>query len=144
MVGNPHTYRHFFHLWTSMNFSISTNFLNFFIRIISCIFATFSRSSLRTSPCINVLALIHEVILLLRPFTTEYLAYAYYFARYFVSMKLLYRCLNCSPCLIRLTFISLCSFYSHDKMWVGGICLSMALPPGKPVCTWTTIENFRW
>ena len=62
--------------------------------------------------------------LLLRPFTTEYLAYAYYFARYFVSMKLLYRCLICSASLIRVTFIPLCSFYSHDKMWVGGICLS--------------------
>ena len=62
--------------------------------------------------------------LLLRPFTTEYLAYAYYFARYFVSMKLLNRCLICSASLIRVTFISLCSFYSHDKMWVGGICLS--------------------
>ena len=125
-MGNPHTYRHFIHLWTSMNFSISTIFFNFFICIISCIFATFSRSSLCTSPCINVLVHIHEVIfvkLLLHPFTTEYLAYAYYFARYFVSMKLLYRCLICSASLIRVTFISLCSFYSHE-MWLGGICLS--------------------
>ena len=85
-----------------MNFSISTNIFNFFICIISCISVTFSRSSLCTSPCINVLVLIHEVILvklLLRPFTTEYLAYAYYFARYFVSMKLLHRCLICSASL---------------------------------------------